>query len=112
LKSKPEFLAVVDHARQEESLVQDVIFSKPFIGLSEIFTAPVTEIVLVTAKSAESFEEMEKQLNRMFEGVEPPKGSIGVAIGAFAEVEYALLLIAGWDAIEVRLDFFCMLSAL
>jgi len=99
----PKLVSIIDDTRGQPTVLHGH-FAEDFKNeIRPILVAPVTEIALITAKSAEQLEETKTKTTELIEtAVRPSLGCHGYVLGNFVEDPNKLLVLVGWDTVEVR----------
>jgi len=81
------------------------IFEEPFSVLKPLLTSPITEIAQLRCDSKEMMEDAKVKALALADSIGVPEFH-GMKVGKFVEVENSILLVVGWDSVEVckRMD--------
>ena len=100
----PKLASIIDDTKAERPTVLHGHFAEDFEnGIKPMLVAPVVEIALITAKSTEQLAETKTKAAELIEtAVRPSLGCHGYVLGSFVEDPNKLLVLVGWDTVEVR----------
>ena len=95
-----KFQPVFEESKVKDLVMEHAIFEEPFSVLKALLTSPITEIAQLRGDSKEMVEDAKAKVLALADSIEVP-GFHGLKVGKVVEVENALLLVGGWDSVEV-----------
>ena len=97
----PKILPTINPEKASETFIQHVIFDDSIDTLRSLLSSPICDFGYLRAKSKEVLDDAKSKAIALTEAVQSP-GYHGLVIGTLLEEQHTLLLIGGWDSLEVR----------